>query len=522
MRKKSSLVCKREVIIVSHSLFIFFMTLIGIVMLTYEKNTISNFDVVFFGWIGNILFVWCVLSWKYMKGYLFHPYILFLLSFFVYLYGQAFLKSLGISLENFDLYVEFTHAEMLAAQLYTCLCMAFLHLGAILSIRDYKDRKSNVMNRMENISSPKTVKIVAWIFVIVSVYPYFHNVLDDVKNSLNNGYLSLYENENISGSASNMIQSLSMFFIPGLFFLLICYKENKLILRLISGVILFSVLIGYMTGGRGTATSLIIAFIWLWHVQIKPFKGYKVFILITIGFILFSTLPVISEFRLYSNRDIGTFFDLYQKKMIEDNLIVSGIGELGGSMFPLVKVMNIMPDIYSFKLGESYFSSIMAIIPSSFFGGYSFADLADLPNWLMKVLKMDYGPGFSIVAEAYYNFGWFGPLFMSILGYAFGKLFDFNFNGAKRILIRNALAAITLYILINNVRASLLLTVRLEVYMVILPYFLLILFCRPSKKQISKEFYTALPSKSISPQSFAMSKEIRWESIASKRSIDEG
>ncbi len=483
MFKLSSILKQKGNSLALHILIVCCISIVGMVMLMSQVNTVLESDMKLFGWIGNLLILWCLISWKYLCGRIFTPYVMFLLSFYVYLYGQAFLKSIGVPFKGFNLYLEFNNNQMLEAQIYTCICLGFLHLGALLSYKEPKKITGFVENKHNDDMLMRIVKRTSIVLILISFYPYLSNLIASVKNSLQNGYSSLYEIGNSSGGVSNILQSMSMFFIPGVFLLLICYREKRIIRILIGVIIIFIVLTGFISGGRGAAISLLVAFTWLWHTQIKPFKGWKFNSLIVIGLVIFSFFPVMSEFRLYADRSFSSFFDLYIKSIIEGNLIASGIGELGGSMFPLVKVMDLMPEVYSFRLGESYFAAIMAIIPSTLLGGYSFADLADLSNWLMNALQMDYGPGFSLVAESYYNLGWFGLLFMLILGYLFGKLLTPNSINTAKFIVGNTFVAITLYILINNVRGSLSLAVRSEFYMVIIPYCVIMLIYNSNKNK---------------------------------------
>ena len=81
--------------------------------------------------------------------------------------------------------------------------------------------------------------------------------------------------------------------------------------------------------------------------------------------------------------------------------------------------------IFGFRYGESYLYSLTTIIPNlGFWDAHPGAIKAHLGNWLQDVLGLDYGPGFSMAAEAYINFGWFGILFMMLLGCFYGWLFS--------------------------------------------------------------------------------------------------
>ena len=105
----------------------------------------------------------------------------------------------------------------------------------------------------------------------------------------------------------------------------------------------------------------------------------------------------------------------------ETNYLVSFVSELGGSCFPLMFVMDIVPSKEPFFWGSAYLTSVIGgLFPSSldFFGFLKTINEHSLlvETWQFKYLDYTFGIGFSLNAEAYANFGWFGLLAIYVFG----------------------------------------------------------------------------------------------------------
>ena len=95
--------------------------------------------------------------------------------------------------------------------------------------------------------------------------------------------------------------------------------------------------------------------------------------------------------------------------------------ELGGSVFPLFVMMNIVPSIEPFQYGKQYLLSFFAaIIPSAVdFTGIATKltqDWSIFEEWIKRYYgQYKFGLGFSLNAEAYINFGWLGIIAIFLL-----------------------------------------------------------------------------------------------------------
>ncbi|MFJ8524752.1 O-antigen polysaccharide polymerase Wzy [Bacillus cereus] len=466
-----------------HLLLIFLVILIGTGLHLGNKDyEIQNYDLLIFCWIGNLVIVYCLVSWWKLTNTFFHPYVMFLLALYIFTYGQAFLKSFGMSYEKYDLYELFNEGELLKAQIFTCIAISFIHLGALLSL---KKKVNFIPNMNEEIKEPAlkmAVRGVAWILVLCTLYFYFYQQINNAIITTVYGYGSLYGNAIESSSVQNITNSLRMFFIPGIYLLFIAYKNNWYIRKMVIIIIVCSVALSFIGGSRTEGIAIIMSFSWLYHIHINRFNFKKLIPVMAIGLFILTLVPTFSQFRDIANKDLSSFLILYGTSL-QDNPIKASIGELGGSMFPLIQVMKIQPDFSPFMWGESYVNAITSMIPAILTGGEPIVPRISLANWLMDILGMNYGPGFSLIAEAYYNFGWLGSIFLIIIGYSFGKLFNLNSINKDKQILFNVLIASSLYYSMFAVRDQLMLFIRYEVYGILIVYIVVMMFRAIVKKE---------------------------------------
>lgn len=98
---------------------------------------------------------------------------------------------------------------------------------------------------------------------------------------------------------------------------------------------------------------------------------------------------------------------------------------------------------------------------------------------------MDYGPGYSLIAESYYNFGWFGIVAMFFLGVIIQKCFTNKKVDDKRVLY-DAEICIVLYFLTLVVRNSLALFFRNIFFGVLLPIIFINILSKSKKGSVGK------------------------------------
>lgn len=474
MKMKQLTIAKKKVnIIFIHLILIMFFSIYGFYFLSAIKSSFVNNQLFTLSWISNFILLWCIYSWKKITGSLFSPYILFLVSSFVFYLGQTFLLSLGIEYKKFNLFKMFVEYDLFSGIFYSCLIILFMHLGGLIAVKPNLKKESHFsLGEIKNEKLKDAVRLTSIILVSISAFPFLKHHYTIARLSIVGGYGALYEMD-----TSSIVQSLQLFFLPGLFLLVSVYKKKPLIRNVVTFVIAFTVLFGYIGGGRGFATGLIISYIWLWHVQIRPFNGMKSILLIFMGGLILILLNVVGTFRIVEGKSVDKFLQVFTNSFVDNNPIFNSIGEMGYSMFPLIHTMKIVPFLHPFKYGLTYLFSTLLLIPSFLrFGVTKIGienNLMSLGSWLMTELKMTYGPGFSLPAEAYYNFGWLGVIPMFLFGYILVKFMRTNVGNEDQSIISNSLTGVLLTLTITMTRGSSQLLLKYISYYIIIPMFLI-------------------------------------------------
>lgn len=454
-----------------------------------------------YGWIGYIVLVWGGSTFSKLKKNSINVYTFYFIIYMLFSYGQILIYAFGISHPRYNLLKTYTDAEVLQYCMYFLISTVFYLNGAIIAVRKdllFVEKRSELLENnkgkltREKLISEKTfeksAKIVSLFLFFISAPIYLYNLIERIYISINQGYGALYgyggsEYINNNSSAGNIFNSIEFWFVPSLFFLLSIYKSNKRVRNILLMIVILSILGKFMTGGRGGAMMLFLAVVYLWDSEIRKIKKKQKVVLAILLVLVISSLPIIAKFRTLTDRSMSSLINTLVSNDSE-NLIIDVVAELGFSMQPWLMVNQLMPDYFGFRFGQSYVASFLAVIPSMFLGGVSFTKYANLAQWLMNVKKMNYGPGFSLHAESFYNFGWFGMAFMFVVGWFYFKLISNNFFRGPVIRYKNILTATTFYLFAMNIRDSMYLTIRNEVYFVLFPVLLMTLLYNTQKSNI--------------------------------------
>lgn len=371
--------------------------------------------------LGVIVLFTSIITWYGINREIFSAYILFFLAFYMFSFGQSFLTGMNINLSGYHLFKEFSEEQMLDAQIFTLMCLIGFHLGALIhSIKiktKIRENKFTIKSGFTQDKIKKSMRLIGWILVLISgpVAWYFNIKL--AINSIQYGYVAAAYNMNIGHTG--LTRLISGFYIPGMVMLLLTYQKKwqKIflsILVLYGGVQL-------IIGTRTVFVSIILSSLWVYHKIIKPIKFKSLVQILVIGSFLLLIVVGTSNYRDSSDKSLKGYKESLVDAL-EENPVKEVIQEFGASMRPLILTQSIMKEDMRLRYGESYIYATLSLIPESIVGGITgnhklFSEKAGLAEWLMKKMSMDYGPGFSLVAESYYNFGNVGFIIMIIVGY---------------------------------------------------------------------------------------------------------
>lgn len=466
-----------------------FCGVIFIINYFFTLRGVNNLEKTYIIWgvIGWGVLFWCIFSWYKIRDEVICLYIAQIVVFFLFNFGQSLVVVFDAVDQQGALTNIFSYNTLVNAQIYTLLSVLAFHFGALLICKKkpnlvLKNNNPRNCNQVSGDILLSAIRFTGIILLIVSMPAFFYNTLKTIETVAQGGYGALYNygvggvrGEVVSSAlGSRIIDFVSSYFVPALICLVIGDSKKKTQRNIYLGLMFIYMVEQFYIGGRSDAVKLLITIICVFHYLIKKLDKKAVFKLIIFGYFFISLLSVIGNVRGLPNRSISLYLTEFIASFGKENLFLTTISELGGSMFPLCSLFSIMPAL-GFKYGSTYLYALTTIIPNLGFWSIHPARLyANGSSWLMSVLNMTYGPGFSVTAEAYQNFGEIGFLFLVIIGIIFGKIYTMiDTDTAKIQPDKVAMTLIFFNATLTFVRNDFLSLIRSFFYIAI-PVFLLI------------------------------------------------
>lgn len=400
---------------------------------------------------------------KFKTGSFISLMTFFWVSFFLFHGSQVVMNLFGMNDGvSYNIFNNYRMDSIAKATLYSTICEIMFCFGMLLNKVDYSHRRDVDIEDYFYI-----IRKFSRVILTVSVVPFLYYIFKVLSVGINTGYGAINDYSNYGSSfLMKIAQFLVYFFIAGAFLAVISYYNTKRnISRLCFGIIIAYSIILLLLGERTDPTSMILLALWL-DAYLERLFGRKskskkkiITAVVVIG-VLTTVFPVIMSLRhngiislselVYEIRTNGVF------ETMKDS--VSGIGY---SMMPLIETRRLVAEGEPLMYGRTYIAAATNVVPY-----LGFAEkYASLSKWLMTRLNMSYGPGFSMAAEAYLNFGDF-PISMIPFGYFFSKILMWKKDELNvRKMIRGVLFIVTCLTLPRREIAS---RVRFILYIVIL------------------------------------------------------
>ncbi|HEY9852388.1 MAG TPA: O-antigen polysaccharide polymerase Wzy [Leptolyngbyaceae cyanobacterium] len=371
------------------------------------------------------LIIWSFWSWYIVAKNLFDPYILFLIATCLFNAGQAVLEIFNLNKDGF-LNDRFSSELLLETLFIVMLSLAALHLGALLSFGGAKTTTSPSDSETKSIFyNDKATYWVGLSLLAISFFPTLLHMKNYISIVISSGYAGLYQTETPTGLAA-AARILSIFIIPASLFLLAGSQKRFYGKILALGAIATHVTFYFFLGLRNAAIIPLINFAWLWHYKIARLP---MLILLSVGlFVMAIVSPIIAMTRNITGQDRFSIDFLIDMFSTMENPLVTFISEAGFSMSTIAYTMYLVPSSINFHNGSDYLYALLTLMPNLFWKIHPTVAHGTPTSWLVQQINpwaadRGFSYGFSFIAEAYLNFGWFGtPIVVGLIGFLLGKL----------------------------------------------------------------------------------------------------
>jgi oligosaccharide repeat unit polymerase len=423
-----------------------------------------------------LLLAWSFWSWRLATGRFIDPYVLFLLSVAGFNAGAVILEVFRLN-KNGPLGGAFSTETTLTTLLLLTIGLGALHFGALLGTASASRSTPVASPQPETLRSIQhSCRITGWACLGASIIPTALLLRDSLALALSSGYLALFQRQIPSGLDATP-RILATLLVPGILFLLAGSRGRRL--ETVSCVVLISAysLTQFLIGSRGPAVMSLIAFLWLWHRCVRPLRVSWVVLLGTV--MLSIVLPLVRNTRGLTGAE-----RLLAGLPAGDG-IVGTLAEMGGTLRILAFTVELVPAVRPFDSGASFLYALLTVVPSFLWSVHPSAARGTLELWLVSVTdpmraSLGGGPGFSFLAEAYLNFGWYGvPIVFAVFGFLLARFTawgECSGNPARMA----ALASFTSFVLWLP-RAETTTIFRSLLWYALVPYFCVLLLDRSRK-----------------------------------------
>jgi len=422
------------------------------------------------------LVLWILGSWYAVTGYGFDLYLIFIVATAGFNCGQIFLQIFGLN-SNGLLQSKFSDTTLWQTILFICVALSTLHFGALWKLFFKSSVNPNwPAQRRHPPARPELLKVGLFLTLVslVPTYLVVRNLIEVVRSS---GYFGIYQQVDQIGF-DNSLSLIASFFVPGLLFTLAGAKHKPALRRLATAGLILHALIFTIMGRRGDGAETLLSFAFVRHYCIAPIQ--KRILIPAMLFFLIVVFPLIAAVRnlnLDRRADLSVLAKAYQTI---EHPEAAAVSEMGGSMQAISYTIDLVPTLRPYDLGASYYYSLLSVVPNFFWKLHPSVARGSPSIWLVKTVEPDIaekggGLGFSYLAEAYLNFGWWGaPIFLFIFGYAVCWFTDWSeFSGDPS---RIAMAASFFASLLTFARADSQSVVRPFIWYALLPYVMVKLF----------------------------------------------
>lgn len=325
--------------------------------------------------------------------------IIFLLFFYVFQNGRLLLWALNI--EKNDVYLNYFSSTLLSGAVFSSISNLLAGYAGILCCFAPVEKK-RMTSLLETRDKKETEVVLGCVVIVLACVVLPINVWKFVVSLGDGRYSTLRELEAKIPSAISFLEyMLSPFAIAYLFY---CSDPKRRRICVAMLAIFYAMTAFY--GDRTTGIAGLLVLMFAFYIKEEDVKKRKKWVIVgAIGCVaLIVFIWFISIFRSNGSFSLSGVA----------NIFLSVFKELGFSCVPLLAVMKIVPTSESFFYGKGYaYSVVGGIIPSSLDFTGTISAITERAHvfenvWQTQYLPFDFGLGFSLNAESYMNFGWYG------------------------------------------------------------------------------------------------------------------
>ncbi|MDD4689310.1 MAG: hypothetical protein PHE51_06140 [Eubacteriales bacterium] len=325
---------------------------------------------------------------------------------------------LGVEINNwYVVYREASRHLLMKTLCFQTLCVFAITWGAVLASKDIGDLKKPEYTYALRRDNSK-YDWIDWLFILLALMVMYE-------------YVTLLISRNDFAYASGEERSGTLFYLIRYPFLILLYYQfyrhthKKWVRRtyILGGFVMLSV---FLLGARYAIVPILLGLMFIAFV-IKNTKidlTYKQKILLVIAGLLFlSLMKGWTHLRNYPLSELNWKLvqEAYSTSLLQG--LYDTLAEMGKTINTIVSTISAV-DAGNLKNDRTIlYALFVGVVPESVANAFKLTpEIKSLASWVTKIIGVRNGQGYSIFAEAYFNYHNFGFLFLFLFGYVFVKL----------------------------------------------------------------------------------------------------
>lgn len=418
----------------------------------------------------TLMYLYTIVAWaKVSKSYT-NFYFIFLIYCFLCNCGQTFLHAVGLSWDGIvDIYSTYGQEQIFSMLRFQALCVGAMHFGAVLSLTGDLSNKDKYIP-ISNIHNRGFVETAYFVLAAYMILQYIQMFIGRVDMNYGEFYYS--------GDSTTSVNALASVLFHTSFYVCL-YKHGRENNPLLTKILVTAGFLSFLmlaVGSRSLVFSILFGFVVILpmvrEINLSTGKKIKYGVYLILGLVLMQGLHALRQYSL-SAVSFGTLDEAFGTGL--GLAMINAVQEMGGTARCILQTMQSVSESVGGEPTMIY-ACLKALVPYELIQMFGVQNSSEaLSYWVTEDGGGALGTaawGYSILAEAYYDYQWMGAIAMAVFSFVWIKLEIFSRSLLnKGNLIASMAVFYFLSYLVFSARAELILfssTARFCFYLIII------------------------------------------------------
>ncbi len=339
-------------------------------------------------------------------------FLIFIMATYLFMFSQHILVLLHLNSAQITILAGRVSAEAIyETGFFVLFSIVLLNIGYLISENAHIQRHVLLLDDKEYSEISRNSLYYAGVVVYaIALIPTVYVLVRNIVLTATVGYAArVLDAAYQTSGVTNLPAIISTYMQPALISLLIARKPGQKwpVVAIAVYLVLY-----VLSGSRITAFVLLIGVLFIQTRLFIKLNFKKCIRIIAFIFVILVAFSVVSVVRSGHTSSLGSAI---VEALTDSNPVISGFEEAGYTFATTATVLDNCPEPEPYQNGLSYISGVTYILPNFMTGNY-FNRIPSTDSTFKNYLNIYGGIGSSYIAEAYWNFGYWGLLLMLLFG----------------------------------------------------------------------------------------------------------